>query len=1299
MSCPSKVYNSNLLVLTVKTVNIQGGLSVISNFLRKSKKKKLSIGEEKKLKKQKNQENYEKKKKKINKLNTLFLWINNNVNSVIVLTETKATPERAKLFEPLFNERFYVFCNNFYNEEEHLNPTKGRRSKQGTITLIPKSHFSIISNQYLMEGKVTLTSFFNKNLPNKKINLVSYYNPSLKDYPYLFDDTIQKVKSLEHLIIAGDFNQIINYSLDYNRTTGNIKEATKKNKIKKANLFNGKLEILKLNYSRDLPKFTHTKTSNKSSGQSEQNIDWILFTKDLDHIENQFSIHDPSFSTDHKIIEQNFILDINNIKKNNNNSFKILEATYHDPKFFNPLHSSILNTLVKDHLDPGEKLLEITNSTISLAKSFQIKKKKKEKKKINKILKKLAKKEKRNKEEILNELNSQVNTRMKSLWNKKINFSSISGPNKIFSNFIKKNNPSKKRLTHIENNEGSLLTGEEAANFTKDFFQNIYKDEPIDEESIEKLNFNNPISIESKSILEKLFTTDEILVAINTTPNRAPGPSGISITLFKKFKFLLAPLLRDIANIALTEGRTNEFLLKGIISLIPKKENSSKVTDLRPITLLEIARKIITKAMTNRLKSCLISENIIGKQQFCHPDRNINENILTLQLAIKYAKENNHNLHGLFLDFEKAFDRVNHNYIIKVLEKREFPQKYISFIKTFLKGESRINFNGQLSETLKIERGVPQGETISPFLFIIAIDPLLKAIQKDIEIKSSISICKNLKSLGYADDIVLLSKEKQQMEKMIFHVKNYEKASNAKLNVKKSQLISFGNEIIDEIKGIKQNDEGNTIENKIIKENTVRHLGIYLNKDGFINNINDILKEVESILNQFRLMYPIFSVKINLIKGYFFSKLNYSAPFLNITKDQIEVCNNIIKWFLGKTEKNENKIIPYNSDKKYNATISLNRLSFPQNLGGKLLHNIQEIFSAFKTNLTIKMVIELQNQQKKKDCFILLSHFIDIEYEKQDICLQHPIYNTIHKKPIKREWEWLQQAEILYSKINKTIVCKKKEINTTLIYLPKGNQKKITKNNINQIDPKNCYPIQTITIEKTNDKNKITKTTKKIKAPKDTWKSNFSITFDKWCYKKKIKIKEIIFHGKKKYKTKKIPWTKTQLEWIDKDIPLINLLKNKTKNIPKIEDFRTKYLMQLYSYLKTKNCICEKPFSMDHLLNECQITEEFENNTIRYGKTRTFLTREERIKQQFNPRAPNYDYCWIVNWALWLSYIQEIINKPENKFKIFFGCLEEQEYLFIQHNLNKQQNHEKKIDNIKKKITRFRYHSIENIFI
>ena len=90
-------------------------------------------------------------------------------------------------------------------------------------------------------------------------------------------------------------------------------------------------------------------------------------------------------------------------------------------------------------------------------------------------------------------------------------------------------------------------------------------------------------------------------------------------------------------------------------------------------------------------------------------------------MNFKFAKDNNEQLHVVFLDFLKAFDRVNHNYLIKVLEKRKFPSLFINFVKTFLKGKSRVNINGTLSEEISIDRSVPQGEVIAPFLFILAI--------------------------------------------------------------------------------------------------------------------------------------------------------------------------------------------------------------------------------------------------------------------------------------------------------------------------------------------------------------------------------------------------------------------------------------------------------------------------------------------------------------------------------------------------------------------------------------------------
>ena len=121
--------------------------------------------------------------------------------------------------------------------------------------------------------------------------------------------------------------------------------------------------------------------------------------------------------------------------------------------------------------------------------------------------------------------------------------------------------------------------------------QKIYQNENIEKDFIEKMDVGSKVDKKWKKVLNKKFTIKEIRKAIKSTPNKAPGPSGIKIILFKKLIDTFAPILTNIANQALLEGKTSDFLLRGNICLIPKKENSNNVNDLRPITLLEIPRR------------------------------------------------------------------------------------------------------------------------------------------------------------------------------------------------------------------------------------------------------------------------------------------------------------------------------------------------------------------------------------------------------------------------------------------------------------------------------------------------------------------------------------------------------------------------------------------------------------------------------------------------------------------------------------------------------------------------------------
>ena len=470
----------------------------------------------------------------------------------------------------------------------------------------------------------------------------------------------------------------------------------------------------------------------------------------------------------------------------------------------------------------------------------------------------------------------------------KIEFEKIKGANKIYTNYLRNKTKTNTKIEFLENDKGEKLYGSDAVKHAHEEFKKIVKNEPINPEMISKLKHGNKFDDESKTLLNKEFTEKEIRDSIKMTPNKAPGPSGVRITLFKRFIDDFAPILTQIANEALLCGTTGQFLMKGTITLIPKKENSQKVNDLRPITLLEIARKIITKAMTLRMKKCLSKNNIINENQFCHPGRLIHDNVHTLRLLIERAKQNKKPLHSIFLDCSKAFDFVNHTYLIEILQKRDCGDNFLNFVKCFLKGTSKIRLNGFMSDDLEIERGVPQGETMSPFLFILAIDPLLNSIQKDKNIKGIKVGNKRVKVMAYADDLVLITEDKDDATLMLEHVKNYEEASNAKLNEKKSQILSFGKEIIEKINNIEQCKEGERI----------RHLGFYFDKNGLINNIDEIINKLIVKLKILRNLYPNFTTRVNIWKGYAISSLLYQSELIVITEKQIEQFEELEKWFL-----------------------------------------------------------------------------------------------------------------------------------------------------------------------------------------------------------------------------------------------------------------------------------------------------------------------------------------------------------------------------------------------------------------
>ena len=211
---------------------------------------------------------------------------------------------------------------------------------------------------------------------------------------------------------------------------------------------------------------------------------------------------------------------------------------------------------------------------------------------------------------------------------------------------------------------------------------------------------------------------------------KCPGPDGFPIEFYRKYFDKLGPILLDVYNESYTLSKLPSTLMQATISVILKKgKDPLAATSYRPISLLPVDLKILSKLLALRLESVLpliISPDqtgfIRGRYSF--------SNLRRLFNIIYNSPPSNTTEVLISLDAEKAFDRVEWEYLFYTLHKFGFGQSYISWIKLLYRSPTAsVRTNNILSKPFCLERSTRQGCPLSPLLFAIAIEPLAIALR------------------------------------------------------------------------------------------------------------------------------------------------------------------------------------------------------------------------------------------------------------------------------------------------------------------------------------------------------------------------------------------------------------------------------------------------------------------------------------------------------------------------------------------------------------------------------------------
>ena len=222
--------------------------------------------------------------------------------------------------------------------------------------------------------------------------------------------------------------------------------------------------------------------------------------------------------------------------------------------------------------------------------------------------------------------------------------------------------------------------------------------------------------------------------------------------------------------------------------------------------------KLIAKVLSNRLAKVLGS--LIAEDQTCAvPGRTILGTCHVLRDLIQLCKDDNLPVALLSIDQMKAFDRVNWDFLLKVLEKMNFGPTFIEWIKILYTDiQSRVKVNGYVSEPFHLERGVRQGCPLSPLLYVLAAEVFAESVRRDKQIKGITVEKTEFKMLRYADDTTLILSGDKSILQCEKHIQLFEKASGAKINLEKSKRLWLGS-----YKGRADSPLGFDWENKSLK--------------------------------------------------------------------------------------------------------------------------------------------------------------------------------------------------------------------------------------------------------------------------------------------------------------------------------------------------------------------------------------------------------------------------------------------------------------------------------------------------
>ena len=437
-------------------------------------------------------------------------------------------------------------------------------------------------------------------------------------------------------------------------------------------------------------------------------------------------------------------------------------------------------------------------------------------------------------------------------------------------------------IQHILGEDGKFSETEKevansiAASFSKNSSSSSHSDAFIRyRQASEKHKIN--FASDNSEAYNATFSMQELKACIEELNDSASGPDRIHNNLLKHLPGEALRLLLGLYNEIWTSGNfPDTWRLATVIPLPKPGKDHTKATNYRPIALTSCLCKLMEKLVNKRLMWILENEKLLSTLQ-CgfRRNRSTMDHLVRLESFIRNAFIRGEHMVAVFFDLEKAFDTTWKNGILRDLHKMGLRGYLPQFIEQFLENRSfQVKVGSHLSDTQTQEEGVPQGSVLSPLLFEIKMDSIVRELSNGID------------GSLFVDDFSILYKTKgsidtieRQLQLQLNKLEIWAHENGFKFSTNKTVAVHF----CKKRKCTRQPDLKLCKERLPVKDEA-KYLGVtFDSKLSFLPHIKDLKKRCQLSLNALKILSnPEWGgdaeTLLHLYRSIVRSKLDYASP-------------------------------------------------------------------------------------------------------------------------------------------------------------------------------------------------------------------------------------------------------------------------------------------------------------------------------------------------------------------------------------------------------------------------------------